>query len=162
MPRDYENVHRIQDMDDQELEDLIVQELGEYPDVDVDDVEVRVERGFVTLAGRVGTEYELQLISHVVTDVLGIQSCSNEILIDEARRAQLPEAADEEVAVEGASMSQIGGSDAQASDTSEHLMEHLHEELYSTHDLQRAIQEGLSYEAPDQPLQEGYWSEESH
>ncbi len=162
MPRDFENVHRIQDMDDQELSDLIVQELGEYPDVDVDDVEVRVERGFITLGGRVGTEYELQLIAHVVTDVLGIESYSNEILIDEARRAQLPEAADEEAAVEGASMSQIGGNDVQTSDTANHLIQHVDEELYSTHDLQQAIQEGLNYEAPDRPVQEGYWSEENH
>lgn len=162
MPRDFENIHRIHDMDDQEVEDLIVQELGEYPDVDVDDVEVRVERGFVTLGGRVGTEYQLQVIAHVVTDVLGIEHLSNEILIDEARRAQLPEAADEEAAVEGASMSQIGGGDAQASDTSEHLIEHLDDELYGTHDLKQAIEQGLNYEAPDQPLQEGSWSEEKH
>ncbi len=162
MPRDYENVHRIQDMDDQELSDLIVQELTEYPDVDADDVEVRVERGFVTLGGRVGTEYELQVVSHVVTDVLGIQHLSNEILIDEARRAQLPEAADEEVAMEGETLSQIGGTDDHASDTAEHLLEHLKEELYSSHDLQQSIQQGYDYEPPDEPIQEGYWSEENH
>ncbi len=162
MPRDYENLHRIEDMDDQELEDLIAQELREYPDIDVDDVEIHVERGFVTLGGRVGTEYELQLVSQVVTDTLALQSYSNEIVIDEARRAQLPEAADEEAAVEGATLSQIGGDDPQTSDTADNLLEHLDEELYSTHDMQQAIQQGLNYEAPDRPVQEGTWSEENH
>jgi len=162
MPRDYENLHRIQDMDDQELSDLIVQELAEYPDVDVDEVEVHVERGFVTLGGRVGTESEAQVVSHVVTDVLGIQHYSNEILIDEARRAQLPEAADEEAAAEGETTSQLGGGIEQTSDTAEHLLEHLDDELYSSHDLQQSIQQGYDYEAPDRPIQEGNWSEEDH
>ena len=162
MPRDYENLHHIQDMDDQELSDLIVQELTEYPEVDVDDVEIHVERGFVTLGGRVGTESEVQVVSHVVTDVLGIEHFSNEILIDEARRAQQPEAADEEAAAADATMSQLGGGDDHASDTAEHLLEHLDEELYSSHDLQQSIQQGYDYEAPDRPLQEGSWSEENH
>ena len=162
MPRDYENLHRIQDMDDQELSDLIVQELADYPEVDVDEVEVRVERGFVTLGGRVGTESEAQVVAHVVTDMLGIEHFSNEILIDEGRRARQPEAADEEAAPEDRTVSPLGGGDDQTSDTAEHLREHLDEELYSSHDLQQSIQQGYDYEPPDRPIQEGSWSEENH
>lgn len=162
MPRDYEDLHDIGDMGDQELEDLIGQELGEYPDIDVDDLDIHVQDGFVTLSGHVGTEQEVQVVAQVLTDVLGVQHYSNEIVIDEARRAAMPEAADEEVASDITATPQLGGAAEQASDTSGHLLEHLEEELYSTHDLGKAIQEGLDYEAPDRPLQEGSWSEENH
>ena len=162
MPRDYENLHDIGDMGDQEIEDLVVQELREYPDLDVDDLDVRVEGGFLTLGGRVGTEQELQVVSQVVTDVLGIQNYSNEIVIDEVRRGQMPEAADEEVARDAEIVPQLGAAAEETSDTAEHLLEHLDEELYSTHDLGKAIQDGLNYEPPDRPIQEGSWSEENH
>ncbi len=162
MPRDYEDLHHIGDMGDQELEDLVAQELGEYPDVDVDDLDIHVERGFLTLGGRVGTEHELQVVSQILTDVLGLEHYSNEIVIDEARRAQMPEAADEEIAHDATISPQLGAAGDQTSDTADHLVEHLDEELYSTHDLGKAIQDGLNYEAPDRPMQEGSWSEENH
>ncbi len=162
MPRDYEDLHHIEDMGDQEIEDLVTQELGEYPDVDVDDLDIHVERGFLTLSGRVGTEQELQVISQVLTDVLGVAHFSNEIVIDETRRGEMPEAADEEVARDASITPQLGAASDQTSDTADHLLEHLDEELYSTHDLGKAIQEGLDYEAPDRPIQEGSWSEENH
>lgn len=162
MPRDYENIHNIDDMGDQELEDLIAQELREYPDVDVDDLDIHVHGGFVRLAGRVGTEQELQVVSQVVTDVLGIRSYSNEIVIDEMRRGQMPEGADEEVARDATIVPQMGSNAEQTSDTADHLLEHLDEELYSTHDLGQAIQDGMNYEPPDRPIQEGSWSEENH
>ncbi len=162
MPRDYENLHHIEDMGDQEIEDLVAQELREYPDVDVDDLDIHVERGFVTLGGRVGTEHELQVVSQILTDVLGVEHYSNEIVIDEARRAQMPEAADEEIARDATIQPQLGAGAEQTSDTADHLLEHLDEELYSTHDLGKAIQDGLNYEPPDRPIQEGSWSEENH
>ncbi len=162
MPRDYENLHHIEDMGDQEIEDLIAQELGEYPDVDVDDLDIHVERGFLTLSGRVGTEHELQVVSQVLTDVLGFEKFSNEVMIDEVRRAEMPEAADEEMARDATIEPQMGAAGDETSDTAEHLVEHLDEELYSTHDLGKAIQDGLDYEPPDRPIQEGSWSEENH
>ncbi len=77
MPRDYENLYNIENMGDQEIADLISQELREYPDVDVDDLDIRVEEGFVTLGGRVGTEHELQVVAQVVGDLLGVRTYSN-------------------------------------------------------------------------------------
>ena len=162
MPRDYENLYNIENMGDQEIADLISQELREYPDVDVDDLDIRVQEGFVTLGGRVGTEQELQVVSQVVSDVLGIRTYSNEIVIDEVRRAEMPEAADEEVAQDATAAEQMGREADRTSDTADHLLEHLDEELYSTHDVQQAIEQGLNYEAPDRPMQEGNWSEENH
>lgn len=162
MPRDFENLFNIGDMGDQEIEDLIAQQLREYPDVDVDDIDIRVERGFVTVGGRVGTEHEMQVVSQVITDVLGIHDYSNEIVVDETRRTLLPEAADEEVALDNETDAPMGGAADQTSDTADHMLEHLEEELYGTHDLGKAIQDGLDYEAPDRPLQEGTWSEENH
>lgn len=162
MPRDYENLYDIDGMGDQELEDLIAQQLREYPDVDLNDLDIHVERGLVTLGGRVGTEQELQVVAQVVTDVLGIRSYSNEIVVDELRRGEMPEAADEEVALDTAADPQLGSGAEQTSDTADHLLEHLDEELYGTHDLGKAIQDGLNYEAPDRPIQEGSRSEENH
>lgn len=159
---DYEDLHDIEDMDDQELEDLIVQQLGEYPDVDAEAIEVRVEDGFVTLAGRVGTEQELQEISHIVTDVLGLASFSNEIGVAELERAEQSEAADEAVAEDEEVESQLGEEGKRTEPSAEHLMEDLDAELYGTHDVQKAIEGGTSYEPPDRPVQEGSWSEETH
>ncbi len=162
MPRDFENLYDIEHMGDQEIADLISQELTEYPDLDVDDIDIRVEDGFVTLGGRVGTEQELQVVAQVVGDVLGIRTYSNEIIIDEVRRGEMPEAADEEAARDAEATPQLGRAAEQTSDTSDHLVEHLDEEMYSTHDIQKAIQQGMNYEAPDRPVQEGSWSEENH
>src|SRR5512141_2389585 len=138
MPRDYENLYNIENMGDQEIADLISQELREYPDVDVDDLDIRVQEGFVTLGGRVGTEHELQAVAQVVGDLLGIRTYSNEIVIDELRRAEMPEGADEEVGQDEAAAPQPGRAADQTSDTAEHLIEHLDEEMYSTHDVQQA------------------------
>ena len=85
MPRDYENLYNIENMGDQEIADLISQELREYPDVDVDDLDIRVQEGFVTLGGRVGTEQELQVVSQVVSDVLGIRTYSQKPAFDPER-----------------------------------------------------------------------------
>ena len=86
MPGDYEDVDDIETMDDEELRDRILEEFEDYGDLDPDLVEVRVERGRVTLSGRVGTERELQQFEHVVTDVLGVRDVSNEIVVDELVR----------------------------------------------------------------------------
>lgn len=162
MPNDYEDVHDIEDMDDRELRELIVQELSEYPDVDVREVDVRVEDGFVTLRGRVGTEQEMQEVSQIVTDVLGISSVSNEIQVSELERAQQSEAADEAVVEDEEVESQLGEEGKHTEPSAEHLMEDLDAELYGTHNLRKAIEGGTSYEAPDRPVQEGSWSEETH
>jgi hypothetical protein len=162
MERDFENIHDIDNLDDQELKDLIVQELGEYGDIDPDLVEVRVVEGQVTLGGRVGTEQEWQEIEHVVTDLIGVERYTNEIVVDELMRAEQPEAADDAVAEEREAQPILGKRPVITEDSASHLVEDLESEMYGTQDVQQAIEEGRSYEPPEGPVQEGTFSRENH
>lgn len=162
MADDFENIYDIEDMDDQEIEDLIVQELREYPDLDADSIQVRVEDGFVTLGGRAGTEQEMQEVEHIVSDILGIRDYSNEIVVDEVARAEYSAAADEAAAEAAEESSPLGDRQTATEDTAGHLLEHLESEMLGTRDVQEAVGEALPYNPPDHPLQEGTWSEENH
>lgn len=153
MERDFENIHDIDNMDDGDLRALIVQELGEYGAIDPDLVNVQVSEGVVTLSGRVGTEQEWQQIEHVVTDVIGVERCNNELVIDELVRAEAPEAADDSVALERESQPVLGKRTDNTEDSASHLVENLEGEMYGTQDVQQAIEEGLSYEPPSGPVQ---------
>lgn len=163
MAHDYENIHDIESMDDGEIKDLIEQELSESPDIDPDDVDVRVAGGRVTLEGRVGTEAEYQAAEHVVTDLLGIKDMTNDLVIDELRRGEQSEDADY-AAADRASRGDSGsdGASDRTSDTAQHLMNDTAGEQFGTSDMGEAIREGLSYNPPDNPVQEGSWSKENH
>ena len=54
----------------------------------------------VVLSGRVGTEGERRIADHILTDVLGIQDFTNELVIDPIRRAESPMDIDEHLADE--------------------------------------------------------------
>ena len=71
MARDYEDIHDLDDLSDDELRELVRSHLREHRGLDADDVSVEVEDGVVRLQGRVGTEGELRIAAHVVTDVIG-------------------------------------------------------------------------------------------
>lgn len=159
---DYEDLYSIGDLDDDELHDLILQQLSEYPELDPDLLDIQVEDGFVTLAGRVGSEAELQEIEQVVADVLGIANYSNEVLVDELVRAEQNEAADVSVAEDREVDAQIGEEGEATDPQADHLIEDLPGRLYGTHNVQAAISRGEAYEPPDRPVQEGSWSEENH
>src|SRR5690606_29904456 len=109
MAEDYEDVDDLESLDDGELRDLIMERLADYPALDTDLVDVRVEGGRVTLSGRVGTERELQEFEHVLTDVIGVPHVENEIVIDELVRADYPEAADEAAEVHALDKGPTGG-----------------------------------------------------
>ncbi len=162
MPGDFEDLYDLDDMDDEEIETLVLDELGEYPDIDPDGVDVGVEDGFVTLSGRVGTEHELQVIEHIVSDVLGISNYSNELVIDELVRVEYAAGADDAVAADEEAESQYGEEGEATEPTADHLLEDVTGHAYGTHDLHRAIERGEAYEPPDRPVQEGSWSEENH
>lgn len=162
MAEDFEHIYDIEHMDDQEIEDLIVEQLREYPDLDVDSIDVRVEGGFVTLGGRTGTEQEMQEVEHIVSDVLGIRDYSNEIVVDEVVRGEYSAAADDAAAEDAEDASPLGDPQPATSDTAGHLLENLEADMHGTRDMQEAIGEGQSYNPPDHPLQEGTWSEENH
>lgn len=149
-------------MDDEEVYDVVQQQLREYPNLDPGRIEVSVRDGHVTLAGRVGTDGEKQVAEKVVVETLGITKFSNELVVSELARGDVPEAADEAAAYEAELDEQMGGGTSSQSDTAAHLAEDLDAETFGTRDMQKAVEEGATYEPPDRPIAEGYGSEEQH
>lgn len=153
---DFEN------MTDDEVYDVVLQQLNEYPNIDPGWMEVSVKDGFVTVSGRVGTDSEKQVVEKIIVETMGISTFSNELVVDELVRGDVPEAADDAAAYEAEFDDQLGGGDQNQSDTAAHLMENLDAEMYGTHDMQAAIEDGTAYEPPDRPMADGYDSEEAH
>jgi hypothetical protein len=162
MARDFGGLFPIEDMSDDELRDLIVQHFNEYDHIDAGWIDVDVQDGFVTLSGRVGTDGEVQVAEKVLAEVIGIKDYSNELMVDETHRGQLPEGADVASTVEQEMGADLGGGILEQSDTADHLMEHLENEAYGTHDMQAAIRDGTAYSPPDRPIPDGYDSREEH
>src|SRR5687767_15052812 len=100
MARDFEDIHDIDDLSDDDLRDLVRDWLRQQSGIDADDITVSVEDGMVTLGGRVGTEAELRIAEHLVTDSLGITNLENDIVVDALRRAESPMAVDDHLADE--------------------------------------------------------------
>jgi len=160
MERDFENIHDIDNLSDDELRQLVRNHLAAHNMLDPDDLAVRVEDGVVILSGRVGTEGERRVAEHVVTDVLGITSVRNEILIDPIRRAEAPEAIDEHLADEERTAGlllgdtpvpfddaakPVDGNDAYSGD----------KHLFGTANVQDAIAGGTAWIPPESPTPEG-------
>jgi hypothetical protein len=162
MAEDYERIFDIENMSDDDLRELVCQELREYPDLDPDLVDVNVQDGAVRLSGRVGTEQELQTIEHIVTDLLGVAEVNNDIIIDEIVRGERAVAADDALAEQAEADPQLGTGAERTEDSAKHLLGDVEAELYGTHDVQEAVQDGLAYEPPDRHIQEGTWSRENH
>jgi hypothetical protein len=149
-------------MSDEELYDLVVQQLREYPEVDEGSIEIDVDRGQVTLSGRVGSDAEVSIAEHVLTSVIGIERVRNDLIVDALRRGEMPEGADDAVAADLEVDDQAGEGSAQHSDTSSHLAPDLHAETFGTHDAAQAVEEGGTYTPPDRPRGDGYGSRERH
>lgn len=150
------------DMDDEAIYDVVQQQLREYPNLDPGWIDVAVKDGHVTLSGRVGTDAERQVAEKVVVETLGITRFSNELVVSEHVRGDVPEAADEAAAYEAELDDQMGGGNSNQSDTAAHLAEDLDADTFGTHDMQKAIEEGTAYQPPDRPIADGYGSEEQH
>jgi hypothetical protein len=90
MARDYEDFSSIEDLDDDELRQLIRSRLAEHPELDLDLIDVVVDQGTVRLEGRIGTEQELRMAEHVLTDVVGVVDFDNALVVDALRRAETP------------------------------------------------------------------------
>jgi hypothetical protein len=151
-------------MTDDEIYDLVVQHLGEYPELDMGWIEVTVRNGHVTLSGRVSSDGEVQIAEKALVDVLGLDEThfTNDLVVDELHRGEMPEAADDAVTQDREVDDQLGEPAFDQSDTAEHLVEDLDAAAYGTHDVGTAIEEGTSYEPPDRPVPDGYGSRESH
>ena len=70
----------------------------------------------MTLTGRVGTEQEIQQVEQILLDVIGITEVSNELVVDELRRGERSEAADEAWAEDYAANAQVQGQTTSTSD----------------------------------------------
>jgi hypothetical protein len=158
MARDFEDIHDIDDLSDDELRDLVRQHLAAHNGLDPDDISVQVEDGVVHLAGRVGTETERRIAERVVTDVLGIEHVENEIVIDPIRRAESPEAIDDHLADEAAREGLLLGDRAVPLEPSaDHLDETLDDEerTFGTTDVQDTIERAVPWIPPESPTPEG-------
>ncbi len=151
-------------MSDDEIYDLVVQNLGEYPELDMGWIEVAVRDGHVTLSGRVSSDGEIQIAEKALVDVLGLDEThfTSELMVDELHRGENPEAADDAVAADLEVDDQLGEQRQDQSDTAAHLLENLDAQTYGTHDVGTAIEDGASYEPPDRPVADGYRSSENH
>jgi BON domain len=160
MAHDFEDIHDIDDLNDDELRDLVRTHLAADSAIDAADISVVVEDGVVLLAGRVGTEAEQQIAAHIVTDVLGVEQFENQLMVDPLRRAVSPEAIDEHLVDEEVTSGRLIGDRAVPFDPeAEHLEEDLDARLYGTTDVQKAIEEGTSWNPPNTPTPEGLDSE---
>src|SRR5690606_4378619 len=116
----------------------------------------------VTLSGRVGTDAEVRVAEALLDDVLDLDDFANDLVVDELRRGDLPEAPDD-AAAEVAERGDLGGDDrSQQTDTADHLVEDLDSDMLGTRDMGRAIRDGTAYNPPDQPVSDGYGSREDH
>jgi hypothetical protein len=154
--QDYEDIRDTADLSDGELRALVRDRLDEQLAFDPDDVDIAVRDGAVILSGRVGTEEELRIIEHVVTDVVGLNNVRNELLVDPIRRAESPLAIDEHIADEDAHEGLLLGDRARPENPeSEHLHENLRAELYGTTDVQESIEGAIPWIPPESPTPEG-------
>lgn len=156
MARDFENIHDIDDLDDDELKQLVRERLQAHNGLDIDDLTVRVDNGAVILGGRVGTDGEKLVAEHVVTDVIGLANVRNEIDVDPIRRAASPEAIDEHLVdddrVEGLL---LGDRPVPIDPEAEDVTDDADHELFGTTDVGHAIADGTAWIPPESPTQEG-------
>ena len=156
MEKDYEDIDEIDELTDGELRALIRDRLEEQVAFDPNDVEVAVRGGVVTLSGRVGTEQELRIVEHVVTDLIGIKEVKNNLVVDPIRRAESPVAIDEHLVDEELHEGILLGDGPRPEDPeAEHLHEDIRAELFGTTDVHEAIEEGIPWNPPEGPTPEG-------
>ena len=158
MARDYEDFSSIDDLDDDELRQLVRDRLGEHPNLDLDDIAVIVEQGTVRLEGRVGTEAELRMADHVLTDVVGVVDYDNSLVVDALRRVETPVDIEDHLNEERRNAGSIFGEMPEQDSPEVDLNrgdEDLDERMYGTTNVQDAIAHGVPYTPPESPTQEG-------
>jgi hypothetical protein len=156
MARDYEDIQNLDQLDDREIRDLVRERLAEHNGLDIDDIVVQVENGAISLSGRVGTEGERRIAEHILTDVLGIEEFTNDLVIDPIRRAESPIDMDDHLAEEDRSDGLLLGDRAvPLSPEAEHLADDAETDLAGTTDVQDAIEGAKSWNPPESPTQEG-------
>jgi hypothetical protein len=157
MARDFEDIFRLDDLSDDDLRALVREQLAEYETVDADNILVTATNGEVVLAGRVGTEEERRIAERILADVIGLKRYRNDLVVDEIRRDEEPEAVDDHLADSHERHGEpIGRRPENIDDEAEHLEEDLDARMFGTHDVQSAIERGTSWNPPDEPTPEGF------
>jgi hypothetical protein len=156
MAADFENIHNLDDLTDAELRDLAREALREHNGLDADYITVLVEDGAVRLEGRVGTDYERRVASHVLTDVVGFREVHNGLVVQALHRAESPMAIDEHLADDERTEGLLlGDRPVPLSPEAEIQAEDADSRLYGTSDIGKAISEGTAWIPPESPTQEG-------
>jgi hypothetical protein len=154
--KDFENLSGLEQLSDGELRALIRTRLDEQVSFDPADVDVEVNRGVVKISGRVGTESELRVVEHLLTDVIGVPRVENDIYVDSIRRAESPIAIDDHLVDEEAHEGLLLGDRPRSeSPEAERLVEDVEAERSGTTDIGEAISEGIPWNPPDSPTPEG-------
>jgi len=156
MARDYEDLQNLDQLDDREIRDLVRERLAAHNGLDIDDIVVNVENGAIALSGRVGTEGERRIADHILTDVLGVQEFSNDLVIDPIRRAESPLDMDDHLDEEERTSGLLLGDRAvPLSPESEHLADDSDAHLEGTTDVGNAIESAAGWNPPESPTPEG-------
>ncbi|MGH7638696.1 MAG: BON domain-containing protein [Gemmatimonadaceae bacterium] len=156
MADDFENIHNIDDLSDRELRDMVRSQLRAHNGLDADYITVQVQDGSVALEGRVGTDYERRVAEHVLTDVLGLKSVRNGLVVQAIHRAESPmDIEDHLVEDERSEGLLLGDRPVPLNPESEGVNEDLDTRLYGTTDVGKAISEGTAWIPPESPTQEG-------
>ena len=156
MARDYEDLQNLDQLDDREIRDLVRERLAAHNGLDIDDIVVNVENGAIALSGRVGTEGERRIADHILTDVLGVQEFSNELVIDPIRRAESPLDMDDHLDEEERTSGLLLGDRAvPLSPEAEHLADDADAHLGGTTDVGNAIESAAGWNPPESPTPEG-------
>ena len=154
--RDYEDIRNTDQLSDNELRAMVRDAFEQQLAVDPDDVTISVRSGVVELSGRVGTDEELRIAERIVTDVIGLGKVRNNLFVAEMRRAQSPEAIDEDLVDEQLHEGLLLGDSPRPEDPeSEHRHEDLRAELFGTTDVQHSIGGAIPWNPPDGPTPEG-------
>lgn len=157
MADDFDNTDDIANLSDDELRTLVLTELKAHASFDADDVSVYVDNGNVRIDGRIGTEEELRTVDHVLTDILNLKDFSNQLVVDEIRRAESPEPIDEHLVDEEEHSGLLLGDKAgQTTAESEHILADRNLNPGATHDVNQAIESAEPWIPPEGPTPEGF------
>ena len=156
MPSDFENIHDLEDLNDQELQDVVRSHLRAHNGLDADYITVLVADGTVVLEGRVGTDYERRVAEHVLTDVLGIARVRNDLVVQAIHRAESSEDIEDTLVEEDREEGLLlGDRPVPLSPEAEHAEEDLDARLWGTTDIGKSIAEATPWIPPESPTQEG-------
>jgi BON domain len=161
MADDYDNTDEIENLSDDELRTLVRTELQSQKAFDADYLTVHVRDGNVTVEGRVGTEAELRILDHVLTDSIGLADVDNQAVVDDNVRAESPEAIDEHLVDEREhSGILLGDAPSEEDPEAEHISRDRNLNPRATHDVLEAIEEAEPWIPPEGPTPEGLGEEE--